>query len=94
MDKVALDRASIQGIRLSSVNCHPSNAQRFIAVYQQSLQVNSGALLEIRPQHSHPLYVQLIAYVYRHPVILHYIHLLLVTSYVETAFYNKLVKER
>jgi hypothetical protein len=75
VDNVALDRASLLGIRLSPVSCHPSNAQKFIVVFHQCLEVNSGALLEIRPRHSHPPYVQVTAYVYSHPAIVHYIHL-------------------
>lgn len=73
---MALDRASLLGIRLTPVSCHSSNAQRFIVVFHQCLVVNSGALLKVRPRHFHRLYVQLTAFVYCHPVILNYIHLL------------------
>ena len=76
VDKMAPDRTSLLRIRLYPVSCHPSNTQRFIVVFHQCLEVNSGALLEIRPWHSHPPYIQLTAHVYSHPANVHSLHLL------------------
>ena len=74
VNKVSLDRVSLLGIRLLRVSCHRSNARRFIVVFHRCLEVNLGTLLEIRPKHIHSLYDQLVTYVYRRPVTVHYIH--------------------